>query len=110
MLWKLRETYRKKHAYVTQSHNILANKIVAHASGFFVEKNNFAAMARKSKKAVERSKKKTTIKKKNGTTVKVNKYKKKKRLGRSVNNRSPAGFVSILKRKAETAGCTWIYI
>ena len=65
---------------------------------------NYAALAKKSKKPAERQDKTANIKQKDGTTKAVKKYKKKKRYGKSLNNRSPSLFLKILKRKCELYG------
>ena len=44
------------------------------------------------------------IRKRDGTIRKVHKFKRKKRFGRSLNNRAPASFLMILKRKAAMLG------
>ncbi|MCD8082999.1 MAG: hypothetical protein LUE86_05720 [Clostridiales bacterium] len=106
-LWKLRDAYRRKTAYVIQSHSELANRILEDSIHFIVEKNNFSAMARRSKKPAERQEKESVITKKDGSTRAIHKYKKTRRLGRSFNARSPARFLTILKNKALAAGGSW---
>ena len=65
---------------------------------------NYAALGKKSKKPTERQDKTTNVKQKDGTIRAVKKYKKKKRYGKSLNNRSPSLFLSILKRKCGLYG------
>ena len=57
---------------------------------FFVEKMNWPGLAHRAKE--------TSISEKNG------RYKRKKRFGKSLANKAPAMFISILKRKCETLG------
>ena len=101
---RLKCVYRKKSAYTKQSHEELANELLEDSSTFFVEDMNYAALAKKSKKPAERQDKTANIKQKDGTTKAVKKYKKKKRYGKSLNNRSPSLFLKILKRKCELYG------
>lgn len=108
--WELRDLYRRKKAYTEQSHNILANRVLEDSKYFIVEKNNFAAMAKRSKKKAEREEKATTVTKKDGTRKEIHKFKKKKRLGKSVNDRSPAEILRIIERKALAAGGSWMEI
>ena len=101
---QLKCVYRKKSAYTKQSHEELANELLEDSSTFFVEDMNYAALGKKSKKPAERQDKTTDVKQKDGTIRAVKKYKKKKRYGKSLNNRSPSLFLSILKRKCELYG------
>ena len=48
--------------------------------------------------------KKTEVKQKDGTVKVIQKYKRKKRFGWSINRRAPARFLLELKRKAEAVG------
>jgi hypothetical protein len=95
---KLRTLYRKKSAYIKQSHEMLANRILALGNRVFVEDMNFKALQKKAKKT-ERSEKLSTIIDKNGNEKQVHKYKKKKRFGKSINNKAPAMAISIIDRK-----------
>jgi hypothetical protein len=100
---KLKSLYRQKSAYTKQSHEIMCNRLLENSSHFFVEDMNFKGLQRRAKKT-ERQEKPTGIKQKDGTTKAVYKYKKKKRFGRSLNNRAPSMFLVILKRKVELYG------
>jgi hypothetical protein len=100
---KLKSLYRQKSAYTKQSHEIMCNRLLENSSQFFVEDMNFKGLQRRAKKT-ERQEKPTGIKQKDGTTKAVYKYKKKKRFGRSLNNRAPSMFLVILKRKVELYG------
>jgi hypothetical protein len=63
----------------------------------------YKALQRKAKKT-ERASIPTEIPQKDGTTKFVYKYKRRKRFGSSLNNRSPSQFLAILKRKATLVG------
>ncbi len=97
---QLRCLYRKKSAYIKQTHEMLANEILQISPNVTVEKMNYKALAKRSKKT-ERSDKVSQIKQKDGTIKEVHKYKRKKRYGHSINSRAPSSFLTILKRKCE---------
>ena len=82
---KLRECYRKQRIYRELSHNALTNHMLTLGDEFYVEKMNFASLARRSKKKTKKCK--------NGKCA------KKKRFGKSICNRAPSKFLSILERK-----------
>ena len=82
---KRKELYRKIAIKRKMSHETLANKIIAIGLDVRVEKMSYKGLQRKAKQ--------TTINKKNG---KIN---KKKRFGKSLGNRAPSMFLSILERK-----------
>lgn len=98
--------YRKKSAYTLHSHRNLCNRLLENADSFIVEKMDYAALAKRSSKT-ERQDKPTDVIQKDGTVKTVNKFKRKKRFGRSINRRSPSRFLSELKRKAESSGGTY---
>ena len=99
----LKSLYRKKHAYIIDSHRELCNKLITIAKYFPVEKMHFQALQKKPKET-KRQEKKTEVKQKDGTVKVIQKYKRKKRFGRSINRRAPARFLLELKRKAEAVG------
>ena len=99
----LKSLYRKKHAYIVDSHRELCNKLITIAKYFPVEKMHFQALQKRAKET-KRQEKKTEVKQKNGTVKVIQKYKRKKRFGRSINRRAPARFLLELKRKAEAVG------
>ena len=99
----LKSLYRKKHAYIVDSHRELCNKLLSIARYFPVEKMHFQALQKKAKET-RRQEKKTEVKQKDGTVKVIQKYKRKKRFGRSINRRAPARFLLELKRKAEAVG------
>lgn len=100
---KRKTLYRKKSAYILHSHRNLCNRLLENADSFIVEKMDYAALAKRSSKT-ERRNKPTGVIQKDGTVKTVNKFKRKKRFGRSINRRSPSRFLSELKRKAESSG------
>ena len=81
---KLKDEYRKLSAKRKQSHEILANQIIAESTDIRVEKMNFKGLQKRSLK--------TTINK-NG---KIN---SKKRYGKTIKNRAPGMLLSIIDRK-----------
>ena len=100
---RLKSLYRQKTAYITVSHETIINKLLQESRTFIVEDMSFKALQRKAK-TTKRSDTPTTIIDKNGTPKQVFKYKRRKRFGRSMNNRAPARFISILIRKATQYG------
>ena len=68
-----------------------------------MEKMHFQALQKRAKET-KRQEKKTEVKQKDGTVKVIQKYKRKKRFGRSINRRAPARFLLELKRKAEAVG------
>lgn len=81
---KLKDEYRKLSVKRKQSHEILANQIIAESTDIRVEKMNFKGLQKRSLK--------TTINK-NG---KIN---SKKRYGKTIKNRAPGMLLSIIDRK-----------
>ena len=72
------------------SHNKLTNDILKLGDRFFVEDMNFSGLAKRSKSKTE--------------YVAKNKCKRKKRYGKSICNRTPSMFLSILERKLNYFG------
>ena len=106
---QLRVLYRKKSAYIKQSHRELINKLLAHADIYKVEKMTFKALQRRSKKT-ERQDKTSEVKNKKGEVKKVKKFKKKKRFGKSLNDRAPSEFLTLLQEKCAQYGLPYIEI
>lgn len=92
LLYKLKNLYRLKSKYIEEEHNKLANEILKLGDTIYVEKMNYKGLAKKAqfKKGEEKNK--------NG------KNKRKKRFGRSINNKAPAKFLTILERKLSYHG------
>ena len=99
----LKALYRKKQAYIIGSHRELCNKLLSNARYFPVEKMNFQALQKRAKET-KRQEKKTEVKQKDGTVKVIQKYKRKKRFGCSINRRAPARFLLELTRKVAAAG------
>lgn len=87
---KRKELYRKQAEIRKQSHNKLANYILSLGNEVYVEKMNFKALQKRSKK--------TTINKKTG------KFNKKKRFGKSLANKAPSMLLTIIDNKLKWAG------
>lgn len=85
-----KELYRKVAVKRKQSHEILANKIIAIGLDVRVESMQYKGLQKRAKK--------TTRNQKNG---KIN---KKKRFGKSLGNRAPAMFLTILDQKLKHFG------
>ena len=86
---KRKELFRKQSAMRKQSHNILANDILNLGDRFYVETMSYKGLQKRSKK---------TTKNKDG---KIN---KKKRFGKSLANKAPAMFLTILDNKLKWNG------
>lgn len=97
---KLRVLYRKQTAYIQTSHRTFLNRLIQTTSEFILEPMQFKKLQCRSKKT-ERSEKLSAVKTKDGTVKQVHKYKRKKRYGHSIKNRSPGFMQAELKRKAE---------
>ena len=81
---ELKELYRKQVKIRKQDHNILANKLLSLGNEFYVETMNYKGLQRRSK----------------NTTVNSNgKFNKKKRFGKSLANKAPSMFLTILDNK-----------
>ena len=90
---QLQTLYRKKSAYIKQSHERLCNDLIKTSNNFIVEHMSFIGLAKKAKET-KRQEKPSVI---NNKTV--FKYKKKRRFGTSINNRAPALFLLRLQQK-----------
>lgn len=92
LIYKLKELYRLKSTYVEHSHNILANEILQEGSDIFVENMNYKALSKRAKF------------KDNQEKNKKGKNKRKKRYGKSIGNKSPSKFLTILNIKLQYQG------
>lgn len=101
---RLRTLYRKKSAYTTHSHNRILNGMLVEGASFIVEAMDYAALAKRSKKPAERSDKAAEVKQKDGSVKSVQKYRKKRRFGKSLNDRSPSAFLTRAEQKAAQYG------
>ena len=84
-----RELYRRQAELRAQQHHELANQLLAFGDVHFIEEMRFRALAKKSKEDKVNAK---------------GKHRRKKRFGKSISNKAPASFVTILKQKVENAG------
>ena len=89
---------------IEHAHYILAKKILNNGIYIYTEAMNFNGLQHRSKNKSERQTKATTVTTKDGTKKTVKKFKRKKRFGHSLANRSPAKFCAILERKAKELG------
>lgn len=100
---RLKTLYRQKAAYIKQSHEEMINGLLHESVCFIVEDMSFKGLQRKAR-TTERRDQTSCIKQKDGSLKQVYKYKRKKRFGKSLNNRAPASFITILERKAKLYG------
>ena len=98
---RLRMLYSKKKEYTKCIHGNLTNRIIEKSDSIKIEDMNWQSLAKRSKKT-ERNDKVSII---NGKEVK--KFKKKKRYGKSINDRSPGLFMTILEQKANRYNVTF---
>ena len=100
---RLKTFYRKKSAYIKQSHERMINELLTDSVNFVTEDMCFKGLQRRAK-TTKRQDTATDVKQKDGTVKTVHKYKRKKRFGKSLNDRAPASFLTILNRKATLYG------
>ena len=84
-----RYLYRKQADLRRERHRQLANQLLAAGSEFYVEDMRWRALARKSRKPRQNKK---------------GKFLSRKRFGRSIANKSPGSFLSILEQKVRAQG------
>lgn len=96
----IRVLYRKQTTYVQSSHQKFINHLIQTTNEFILEPMEFAGLQKRSKNT-ERSDKESTVRTKDGAVKRIHKFKRKKRYGRSIQNRSPGIMQAELKRKAE---------
>lgn len=85
LLFKLRNLYRLKANNIKLEHNKLANELLCLGNEIYVENMRFSALQKRSKE--------TTINEKTG------RFNKKKRFGKSLNNKAPASLLATIDRK-----------
>ena len=93
---ELKDLYRKQADIRKLDHNIMANEIIKQGNIIKVETMNFKGLQKRAKE--------TTINEKTG------RYNKKKRFGKSLANKAPSMFLTILKNKLETKGGRYIEV
>lgn len=86
-LFKLKNLYRLKSSYIKLEHNKLANEIISLGNEIYVETMNYKALQKKAKfkKGEEKNSK--------------GKNKRRKRFGKSLNNKAPSALLTILNTK-----------
>lgn len=99
---KYQSLCRQKALYIRQSHCILANEVLEQADNIIVEHMDYRGLQHRSKNT-ERQDKATVINNRKGKRHVVYKYKRKKRFGKSLGNRAPSEFLTILKQKLDAA-------
>ena len=97
---RVREIYRRKAEYTKCQHETLLNSMIKDSSIFINEPMDFKALAKKSRETKRRDKA-SVIKNADGTEKTVYKYKRKKRFGKSITDRSPSFLIARLKQKCE---------
>lgn len=100
---KLKTLYRKKSAYIKEDHEIRCNRYLEDSNTFIVEKISYQSLQKRSKNT-RKQEQITLVIQKDGSLKEIHKYKRKKRFGKSINNRAPALLLTILKRKCEQYG------
>lgn len=102
---EVRVLHRKQAAATRNSHNRLANELIAQNGVLFItEEMDWAALAKRAKAKPERRMVPSVIKQKDGSEKTIFKYKKKRRFGASIHSRAPATMMSILAMKADQYG------
>ena len=96
---QLKAMHARKAAYIRYCHECLANRILENGSEIITEEMNFKGLQKKSKAKAEKSKRTKNIKGK-----KVNMNKRKKRFGKSLNNKAPSELMEIIERKLSYSG------
>lgn len=104
IIHQLKHLYRLRNCYVTESHNKVANQIVEMGDTHYVELMNYKALQKKVDKPTEQTDKVIELTNKKGETKSVKKCKKKKRFGKSLNNRSPGALLTIINQKLRYYG------
>ena len=98
VLRKLKTLYRKRKTYVEETHCKIANTIIEHCDTIYIEPMNFKALQKKAK-ILKRQESTTLVLNKNGNAKEIHKYKRKKRYGKTLNNKSPSAFITRLEQK-----------
>jgi hypothetical protein len=100
ILFKLKTLYRKRKCYVDQTQNKIINQIISESSIVYYEEMNFKALQKRAKE-LKKQDKDTTIITKSGESKTIIKYKRKKRFGKTLNNKSPSSFLTKLIYKCK---------
>ena len=92
---ELKNLYRKQADIREQDHNIMANGILRNCNIVYVEEMNFKGLQKRSKKTETNDK---------------GKFKRKKRFGKSLANKAPSKFLTILQNKLKGKGGVYFEI
>ncbi|HEY5561169.1 MAG TPA: transposase [Clostridiaceae bacterium] len=92
---ELKDLYRKQADIREQDHNIMANEILKNSNIVYVEEMNFKGLQRRAKKTETNDK---------------GKFKRKKRFGKSLANKAPSKFLTILQNKLKAKGGVYFEI
>lgn len=106
---KLKTLYRKKAAYIRQDHEARCNRFLRDSCTFLVERMAYQALQKRAG-TTARQDNPAAVVQKDGSVKEIRKYKKKKRFGKSLNSRAPALFLTILKRKCEQYGGSYMEV
>ena len=108
---KVRVLYRKRSAYIRQSHEKTINQVIRYCGAGTVncEKMDYKALQKRAKQT-KRKDTPSVVKNKKGEEKTVYKYEKKKRFGHSIQERAPSMFLSLLKNKVEQYGGTFQFV
>nr|WP_253198269.1 transposase [Clostridium sp. CF011] len=87
---KLKDIYRKQRDIREQDHNIMINEIVKNCNVVYVEEMNFKGLQKRVKNAT--------------TNDKTGRINKKKRFGKSLANKAPSKFLTMLENKLKSKG------
>jgi len=93
---KLKDLYRKQKDIREQDHNVMTNEIVKNCNVVYVEQMNFKGLQKRAKN--------TTT---NENTGRIN---RKKRFGKSLANKAPSKFLTMLDNKLRAKGGKYIEI
>lgn len=97
-----RTLHRKRSCYVKQNQERIANNIIEEVDTVNYEGTDFKALAKKAKET-KRQDKISIVQTKTGEKQ-VRKFKRKKRFGKTLNNKSPGQMIEILKQKCSFYG------
>lgn len=92
---KLKDLYRKQTDIRKQDHNIMTNEILSNGDRVLVETMNFKGLQSRAKKTEKNDK---------------GKFKKKKRFGKSLANKAPSMFLTILENKLKSKGGKYLEV
>lgn len=107
IMQRIRILYRKKAAYIRQSHSILCSRLIQSADTFLIEDMDFKALAKRASET-RRADKKSVVTAADGIKKEVYKYKRKKRFGKSIASRAPALILQILSMKCTQYGLAYL--